>query len=53
METPIRLNMLSPTNPQTDEANTYSYKINNLTQKQEVSFHFFPFQKQVVTFQPD
>lgn len=38
-------NMLSPTNPQTDEANTYSYKINNLTQKQEVSFHFFPFQK--------
>ena len=29
-------NMLSPTNPQTDEANTYSYKINNLTQKQEV-----------------
>lgn len=46
-------NMLSPTNPQTDEANTYSYKINNLTQKQEVSFHFFPFQKQVVTFQPD
>ena len=44
-------NMLSPTNPQTDEANTYSYKINNLTQKQEVSFHFF--KKQVVTFQPD
>ena len=37
--------MLSPTNPQTDEANTYSYKINNLTQKQEASFHFFPFQK--------
>lgn len=38
-------NMLSPTNPQTDEANTYSYKINNLTQKQEVSFTFFSLSK--------
>ena len=38
-------NMLNPTNPQTDEANTYSYKVNNLTQKQEVSFHFSPYEK--------
>ena len=38
-------NMLNPTDPQTDEANTYSYKVNNLIQKQEVSLHFSPYEK--------